>query len=337
MAELIPQSQPSGHLTSLYNSFKGCLPDIQHYQVTQYFAGIIDSAVVNVAGNCDAVISTGVNTVKNVVEKVPKVGDVRRIVVGAGNRELERVEKRLNKLVVFLGGKATVAQEEAKDILQRLVTILERVYTVNTLLVKNTYKRTLGYIKSPTTLLSDGGEWLRTIYIEYAAINLTIRNLTVDASKYILTKINAQYKETSNKITLLINDLKNPQKATQMVAEKLFLVKRATVRAVKKGIEVVIDKKHYYDNLQKFSQFVIRTLTDVLMDLEEKYDLKVSQAKDLYESTVRDYKIQKILLQNQRSEEAQEEKGLKRREEAPTCASGVDERSSQFQTPKAAE
>lgn len=79
-------------------------------------------------------------------------------------------------------------------------------------------------------------------------------------SKAILAKANAQYRETSNKITILLTDLKNPEKATQMVSEKFFSIKRLIVKTTRKGIEIIIDKKHYYDNLQKFIQFVISSI-----------------------------------------------------------------------------
>ena len=105
------------------------------------------------------------------------------------------------------------------------------------------------------------------------------------------------------------------------------------MNAVKSGIEIIIDKKHYYDNLQKFVSYVVRVVGDVLMDLEEEFDTKVAQGKELYETTVRNWKIQRIVLQNQRNEEKERKereressKNGQRKEDVPTSTSGVDEK-----------
>ena len=145
-------AQPPKHLSSLYTSFKGYLPQTQNYKILD----TLDNTFTQVISTCDNLLTTTINSVKTIAEKVPTPTEVRTFVADKSYKELEILEKRLDSVVVFLGGKRKEVSEETKDILDKLLVILGRVYEANLLVVKNTYNKAVGYITSPTTLISDG-------------------------------------------------------------------------------------------------------------------------------------------------------------------------------------
>lgn len=177
------------------------------------------------------------------------------------------MEKWLGSAIESLGGSVEEAKEEDEHILTQLMNILEKAIQVNCLLVKRTFDTGAKYIKSPTALVSDGKGWVRSFYIEVVAISIALKELIVETSQQILGKIGAQYTQTKNYVRLLLTDLKNPQKAYQMISDRLLEIKRVTVKYYKRGIEVAIDKKHYHDNLNKIVSCVARKIGDVLMNL----------------------------------------------------------------------
>lgn len=113
-------------------------------------------------------------------------------------------------------------------------------------------------------------------------MTIALKELIVETSKQILHKIGAKYTETRAYAKLLLTDLGDPQKPYQMISDKLSKINKITVRVCKRGIEITIDKEHYYDNFSKIVSTVARKIGDVLMDLEERYDYAVSYGKELY-------------------------------------------------------
>ena len=45
-----------------------------------------------------------------------------------------------------------------------------------------------------------------------------------------------------------------------------------TVKLVNDTIEIVIDKKHYYDNLRKVMEIVKGTVGDIVLKVDDRYE-----------------------------------------------------------------
>ena len=85
------------------------------------------------------------------------------------------MEKWFGFAIESLGGSVEEAKEGEKDILDRLLSILEKVIQINSLLAQKILDTATKYIKSPTALVSGGKAWVRDLYIKATAISIALK------------------------------------------------------------------------------------------------------------------------------------------------------------------
>lgn len=93
-----------------------------------------------------------------------------------------------------------------------------------------------------------------------------------------------------------MTNVNEPEKAYNLLTERLIDVKNVTVKRVEEGIEIIMDREHYYDNLKKLASSLLDVLQTISVKADNAIESSTTFTKDLYEKTLRSYKVQKILL-----------------------------------------
>ena len=98
------------------------------------------------------------------------------------------------------------------------------------------------------------------------ALSIVLRGVVMDIFKNLFHKMGATLQETKHSMVMFFRDVTNPKRAREMVYRKYLDVKRMTVRPLKRGFKVIVDKEHYSENWRK----IVDGLGEVMAEVSQK-------------------------------------------------------------------
>ena len=114
--------------------------------------------------------------------------------------------------------------------------------------------------------------------------------------KEILGGLGARYTETKNKVKVLLTNVNEPEKAFNLLTERLVDVKNVTVKRAGEGIEIIMDREHYVENLKKLANSLLDVLQFITVKADNAIETSTTFTRDLYEKAISNYKSKKALL-----------------------------------------
>ena len=158
----------------------------------------------------------------------------------------------------MLGGKVEENRSQ-ENTTAKLMSILILTRKVSSLLALNAGTQLVHYMNEPSALVRDSRNWANQAYIEVLAITNVLKELFMDTLKQLFGYLGIRYVETKNQVRLLLTNFADPERACQLIKEKLLEAKSVTVKSVEQGVEIMMDREHYSSNLKKLVSSILET------------------------------------------------------------------------------